>query len=375
MPALAQTYTVLHSFACFPNDGQAPLGSLVQDSAGNIYGTTYAGGAFGWGTVYEITPSGTVTILHSFNDSPGDGVTPRGGVVRDGSGNLYGTTEGDEATDDPLGSVFKLTPDGVFTLLHSFAGNVDGSAPWGLIQDQAGNLYGTTAGGGPANAGTVFRISPDGQRFAVLTDFPNGGGDPTSGLSFDRQGNLYGMGGASVFRLDAGGVVTILHTFTGSPDGLFPFGGVTMDKAGNLYGTTLGGGVTTSPCDLFGCGTVFKIDPQGNETVLYSFTGKRDGSQPVAATLLDSSGNLYTTAQSGGIRTCTESIYGCGTAIEISQTGKVRVLHAFAGGPADGSEPMAPLLRVGNILYGTTYAGGAFSDCGTIFKQTLPGAG
>jgi uncharacterized repeat protein (TIGR03803 family) len=216
----------------------------------------------------------------------------------------------------------------------------------------------------------------------VLTSLGSSGvAYPTSALVWDRSGNLYGttqtggdFGKGTVFELNAANAVTVLHSFGASGDGAYPVAGLIRDASGNLYGTTLAGGVTTSPCDLFGCGTVFKVDPEGNETVLHSFTSKGDGSQPVAAILLDSSGNLYTTAQSGGIKTCTESIDGCGTALEISQTGKVRVLHEFAGGPADGRSPMAPLLRVGKILYGTTYDGGPFGDCGTIFKQTLPGA-
>jgi uncharacterized repeat protein (TIGR03803 family) len=261
--------------------------------------------------------------------------------------------------------------------------NPDGNSPQaGLLRDANGNLYGTTIQGGTFNAGTVFRVSPSGQQYEVLTSFAGSGAAyPTSALVWGRSGNLYGtteeggdFGKGTVFEANAANAVTVLHSFGASGDGAYPVAGLVRDASGNFYGTTQGGGVTISLCDPLGCGTVFRLDPEGNETVLYNFTDKRDGSQPVAAILLDSSGNLYTTAESGGIKTCTESIYGCGTALEISQTGKVRVLHDFAGGPADGRSPMAPLLRVGKILYGTTYDGGPFGDCGTIFKQTLPGA-
>jgi uncharacterized repeat protein (TIGR03803 family) len=152
----AQTYTVLHSFQCFPNDGQAPLGSLAGDSAGNIYGTTRFGGTFAWGTVYKLSPDGTVTVLYSFTDGT-DGAEPMGGVILDSDGNLYGTAARDGFTK---GVVFRLTPDGSLTVLHSFTGNPDGEFPQaGLLRDANSNLYGTTMQGGSFNAGTVFRVS------------------------------------------------------------------------------------------------------------------------------------------------------------------------------------------------------------------------
>lgn len=362
----AQTYTILYSFQNSP-DGDAPLGNLIADSAGNLYGTTESGGAKGeWGTVYKMAPDGTVTILYSFTDGS-DGALPMGGVVMDAAGNLYGTTAGDLGFTK--GTVFKLAPDGTFTVLHSFTGLSDGKVPFaGLVPDGMGGFYGATSQGGDASDGTIFRISTDGTQFKVLSDIGT-----TAPLIRDSAGNLYGTAGGGdfglgeVFELDAAGNRTVVYSFgkSGAGDGRVPASGLTRDAAGNLYGTTQFGGSEQPPCPaLEGCGMLFKIDPSGNETILFTFTGKRDGGQPVGGLILDSKGNLYGTATEGG-KQCPDAT--CGMVFEISQAGKEKVLHAFTGAPTDGYLPMSTLLFRRGIFYGTTFFGGT-SDHGTIFQ-------
>src|SRR5262249_7045744 len=156
-------------------------------------------------------------------------------------------------------------------------------------------------------------------------------------------------------------------------DGKFPVGGVVRDAAGNLFGTTQFGGSTAAPCDpRLGCGIVFEIDASGSETILFTFEGKRDGADPVAGLALDSQGNIFGTGTGGGTTKCNNG-FGCGMVFQMNQSGKEKVLHTFLGSPTDGFSPQGPLLRNGGSFYGTTHNGGAFSDCGTIFKYTPHG--
>jgi uncharacterized repeat protein (TIGR03803 family) len=283
-------------------NGAYPTAPLVSDAEGNLYGTTYYGGALeneaGNGTVFKL---GEGSPLHSFTGSP-DGANPYAGVIVDSAGNLYGTTLYGGAYGK--GTVFEVDSAGVETVLYSFTGGPDGGEPYGnLVMDATGILYGTTILYGAYGYGTVFKLVPSGAE-RVLHSFTGGadGGWPTAGLILDAAGNLYGtttIGGArygTVFKLDSRGAATVLHTFTGSPDGNSPFAGLVMDVAGNLYGTTLYGG-NSSYC---GCGTVFEIDAAGKETVLHTFTGEIDGAYPEGGLILDSAGNLYGTTESGG---------------------------------------------------------------------------
>jgi uncharacterized repeat protein (TIGR03803 family) len=231
--AQAQTYNLLHSFTGGA-DGATPDAGLVLDAAGNLYGTTVAGGASNLGTVFKLDKTGKETLRYSFLGGA-DGATPYAGLILDGAGNLYGATEVGGASNS--GTVFKLDTTGVETLLYSFTGGADGTPDVGLVRDAAGNLYGTTFAGGAPSFGTVF-------------------------------------------KLDTTGTETVLYSFTGGADGGSPFGGLVRDAAGNLYGTTIEGGVDRAPCEADGyrgCGVVFKLDPTGTETVLYTFTGGRTG--------------------------------------------------------------------------------------------------
>jgi len=376
-PAEAQTETVLYSFCAQTGcpDGSNPRADLVMDTAGNLYGTTLYGGTSGVGTVFELSPSGTETVLRSFAASHTDGHYPYAGLLMDTTGNLYGTAQSGGAKG--LGTVFKLSPNGTETLLYSFcvlAACADGYHPRaGLIMDTKGNLYGTAFDGGAYDAGAVFELSPSGTEtvlhsFCQQTGCPDGY-YPQAGLVMDTNGNLYGTtlyngayGGGTVFKISSDGTATTFYNFctaTGCKNGRYPQAGLILDTNGNLYGTTYGGGA-------YGKGTVFELSPSGAETVLHSFcarTGCSDGSHPRADLVMDTAGNLYGTTYYGG----TNSV---GTVFKLSPNGTETVLHSFAANGSDGTHPYAGLVTdtMGN-LYGTTYSGGA-NGYGTVFKVT-----
>jgi uncharacterized repeat protein (TIGR03803 family) len=310
--------TVLYSFKGGV-DGAYPSGGVIADSKGNIYSTTTAGGDLscnlptnppGCGTVFKLGPTGKETVLHSFTDSP-DGAFPYV-VVRDSLGNLYGTTQGGGSSID--GTVYKLSSTGAETVLYSFTGPPDGSGPGqGVLRDSSGNLYGTTVDGGANYWGTVWEVDSTGKE-TVLYNFTGGtdGGYPNGGLIRDASGNLYGTtnyGGTfadtgTLFELDGSGNETVLHSFGGVNDGKDPTAGLVRDSLGNMYGTTLTGGE-------YDWGAVYKLDTLGNETVLYSFTGSTDGAYAIGPLVLDSAGNLYGTTQQGGA-------YGWGTVFKLT---------------------------------------------------------
>jgi uncharacterized repeat protein (TIGR03803 family) len=266
------TESILHSFAGGPSDGRNPLGGLVMDSAGNLYGTTSYGGpnGSGDGIVFKISTAGIYSILHSFAGSPSDGRVPYAGMTMDSVGNLYGTTDAGGLGAYDFGTIFKISTDGTESILHTFTGGDGGNPDAPLIMDSAGNLYGTTTSGGNAsvvNSGEVFKISPAGT-LSVLHYFLGGitsgitdGGYPRGALVLDSAGNLYGTtssGGANdlgiIFVISAAGTITILHSFTGATtDGNEPVAVLLMDSAGTLYGTTAVGGTNDE-------GTVFKIN-------------------------------------------------------------------------------------------------------------------
>lgn len=372
------TETVVYSFAS-GFDGAVPLAGLVMDSAGNLYGTTEQGGAHGDGTAFEVSATGTETVLHSFGATATDGQSPRAALVVDSAGNLYGTTTAGGAYGD--GTVFKLSATGVETILHSFGATAtDGQIPYaGLVMDSAGYLYGTTQKGGAYGAGTVFKLSANGTE-AVLHSFHTlgaaqlDGQNPQAALLIDSAGNLYGTtpyGGAYAsgiaFELSPAGTETILYSFGATAtDGHTPLEGLIMDSAGNLYGTTTDGGANGSG---LGDGVAFELSATGTETVLHSFGATAtDGLNPYGKLLMGSSGNLYGTTVQGGSYT-SASVYGDGTVFEISPTGGETVLYSFGdSGPTDGSNPHGALIMdsAGN-LYGTTAYGGAHAH-GTVFK-------
>ena len=375
--AQAQSYSVVYSFQCGPDDGVGPSGDLIADSAGNLYGTTEAGGSSGDGTVFEVSSTGTETVLYSFAGSSADGARPFGSLVRDAAGNLYGTTISGGRYG--LGIVFEISVTNVETVLHDFTGRKDEGYPGkNLLLDSNGNLYGTTQGLGAD--GTVFKLTPTGQitELHTFTGFPGDGENPMAGVIPGSASNLYGTtfgGGAdgnlgTVFKVSKNLTETVVHSFSGGSDGQGPAGDLVQDAAGNLYGTTSGGGgAPQNPCDgvgIEGCGTVFKLAPDGQESVLYSFTGGTDGGVPDSGLLIDPKGNLYGTASAGGSSSCG---FLCGVVFEVTATGREKLLHTFSGYPNDGAMPYGGLLRLGNYLYGTTAGGGTY-QCGTVYRIT-----
>jgi uncharacterized repeat protein (TIGR03803 family) len=312
------TQTVLYVFKGGKADGNVANDRLIVDAAGNLYGMTQFGGSgckrSGCGIAFRIAPDGTETILHVF-ESKSEGQFPRAGLLMDGAGNLYGTTFNGGGVRCHArvgcGTVFKLTPGGTLTTLYAFKGGSDGNEPdSSLIVDGAGNLYGTTAlgggaGCGSAGCGTVFRLAPDGTETVLYAFTGTINGNWPYTLVADAAGNLYGttrFGGSAhclcgvVFKLAPNGAEITFHAFAGGADGAYA-GGLIVDGAGNLYGTTQGGG-KNGTC----CGTVFKLAPDRTETILHAFVRKnRDGFGPAGAPVTDTKGNLYGAASYGGV--------------------------------------------------------------------------
>lgn len=346
--------------------GVEPMAPLLLDRTGNLFGTTYSGGAYNDGVIFRISPTGHEKVLHEFAGyQNGDGASPSAGLVADKAGNLYGVTLLGGA--DNQGTVFKLARDGTETLLHEFTGSSDGAQPWAtLIIDTKGNLYGTAGSGGggicDSGCGVVFKLSPAGKE-TVLYEFKGGndGVGPTSSLVKDRDGNLYGTtreGGASdqgtAFKLKPDGTEIVLHSFSGrEPDGGDP-NGLVIDPGGDLYGTAYYGGAN-------GAGIVYKLAPDGTETVLHAFSDGTDGADPDAPLILDVKGNLYGTTIFGGTPEG-------GTIYKVTPDGVESILYSFKGGVKDGANPFAPLITDGSgNFYGTTSSGGPYIE-GTVFK-------
>jgi len=365
----AASYSLFYSFKCAP-DGGIPEAGLVEDASGNLYGTTDLGGVYGYGTVFKLTPSGTETVLHSFAGAPSDGAYPYFATLTlDSAGNLYGTTpSGGESGE---GVVFKLTPAGAETVLYSFSGGSDGGSPrGGVVRDGSGNLYGTTFWGGALGFGVLFKLNPSGTE-TVLHSFASSatdGGNPDAGPIRDSAGNLYGttahggsFGNGTVFELSASGSETLLHSFADYPsDGALPFDSVLLR---NSSGNLYG---VTYYGGRTGDGAVFEVNAAGEETVLLNFDGGSGGGNPYDGLAQDADGNLYGTTENGGSAPC--GYQGCGVLFKLSPAGQETILHSFDLSLADGAYPFGGVIRArtGN-LYGTLSAGGP-SSCGAVFK-------
>ena len=361
--AKAQTETILYSFTGSSGDAANPYGGLAMDTAGNLYGTSVNGGAStncpaGCGAVFKLDSSGNETILYSFTGSSGDGAHPYAGLLIDAAGNLYGTTFNGGTSG--RGTVFELVNTGAYTeqVLYSFGGGTDGANPYaGLVMDSSGNLYGTTAGG------------------AVSTNCPA----VSPGVGPPPAPSLTGCG--TVFKLAPGSAglwtETILHSFTGEPDGANPCAGLLMDASGNLYGTTMFGG-QGGPSGI-GQGTAFKLDSSGNETILRDFGGLAerpaqtfDGVYPYAGLVMDAMGNLYgATSVTGPIL---NTPGGPGSVFELTPSSNgtylETILYSFGstGGDQGTSGPHGTLvLDASGNLYGTT-SGLPGLPFGTVFK-------
>lgn len=366
----AQGFSVLYSFKGGAN-GSLPGAGVIRDSAGNVYGTTLTGGTYNYGTVFKLTPAGAQTVLYSFTGGT-DGAYPNG-VVRDAAGNLYGATGTGGIlscnSGTGCGTIFKIDSTGKETVLFSFTGGNGGQFPIGsLVRDSASNFYGA-ASGGTSNGGAIFRLDQN-NNLTVLYSFTgaNGGTDgaaPTGSLARDSSGNLYGTtvfggtyGFGTVFKIDPSGNENILHSFIDS-EGANPVAGVIRDAAGNLYGTT----------KIFGAhnaGSVFEVSAAGQTTILYAFAGgnfgSTDGNSPDGSLVRDSAGNLYGLTELGGA-------YGFGTLYRIDPSGKETTLHSFTSG-VDGLDPTGPLIRDSKgRIYGVANQGGK-SGQGNVFRFT-----
>jgi len=391
------TFTLLYNFCSQPNcsDGEAPFAGLVQGTDGNLYGTTSAGGSltgqcypYSCGTVFAITPGGTLIMLHTFDGT--DGSSPQAGLIQAADGNFYGTTVG--GGSNSRGTVFKMTPSGALTTLYNFCSQggeycTDGDEPYaGLVQGVDKNFYGTTSSGGTNNRGTVFKVTASGAlttlySFCSQSGCTDGEG-PVAGLVLGTDGIFYGTasggqhGDGVVFSITEGGTLTTLHNFDGS-DGWGYIAGLVQGADGNLYGTTYYGGLHTY-------GTAFKITLGGALTTLYNFCSKTDcadGASPASALILGTDGNFYGTTEFGGIYNFCE--FRCGTIFKITPDG-LTTLYSFNG--TDGEGPLSEALAqdTNGTLYGTTYFGGANVFYGTVFSlgvglgpfvETNPAAG
>ena len=358
------TVTTIHSFS--GPDGSGPRGRLVQGIDGNFYGTTQTGGSGvvnPFGTVFRITPSGTLTTLYTFSFQV-TGDEPFAGLVLGSDGNFYGTTRG---TGSYNGNIFRITPSGTLTELHAFGGfffGDDGAHPQGeLVQASDGNFYGVTNDNAAGGGGIVFKIGPSGgNTFARLQSLPLGA-NSSSWLVQASDGNLYGTtnsGGAngrgSVFRISTSGNLTTLYSFGFAPDGGAPYGGLVMGPDGNFYGTTHDFGD-------FNFGTIFRISPNGNYVKLHSFS-QSEGHNPESGLVAATDGNFYGTTATGGD-------FGGGTIFRLTPNGNYTTLHSFSFSNGLGWNPLAELTQGSDgALYGTTYFGGA-QNKGTVFRVTL----
>jgi uncharacterized repeat protein (TIGR03803 family) len=361
--AQAQTFTTLYSFS--GSDGSTPYASLIQGPSGNLYGTTNVGGDGscngGCGVVFNLTTNGKENVVYNFQGS--DGQQPYTPLIRDGRGNIYGTTAVGGSSGN--GTVFKIDAKGKFSVLYSFAGGaVDGCQPYqGLVMDKTGNLYGTTTFCGANNQGTVFKLTRSGKEL-ILHSFTGGttdGGYPFYGhLTIDKFGNLYGVteqGGpinaGVLYELSNKGV-SVFHGFTGgTTDGCYPEGSVVRDDAGNFYGTA-------SQCGTNEVGTIWKVSKKGKETILHNFAGgTSDGCYPEAGVAMNSNGTLFGTTDFCGAQ-------GDGALFKLNAKGKFTLLHSFDS--SDGAKPQGEVLRTSNgVLFGTTMSGGA-NNVGTVWK-------
>ena len=375
--AQAQSATITNLYNLNASvDGSTPYGSLVQGPDGNFYGTTAKDGASGNGTIYRLTPKGVYTVLYTFQGSP-DGQNPQNNLYFASDGNLYGTTARGGANG--AGTIFRISPAGVFTLLYTFTGGTDGNFPQSsLIEGSDGNFYGTTVYGGAVNAagfegyGTIYQMTPNGV-LSTLYTFSGGdddGASPYAGLVEGSDGLLYGTTNnnevgdsqyeqGSAFKIGKDGVYTNLHHFGGGNDGSYPDGGLVEGPDGSFYGSTHDGGLYADDDDDTGQGVVYNITPDGTFKTVYEFTGQADSGRPEGTLTFASDGNLYGTT----------TVSPSGTLFQLTPAGGFVTLNLLSstsneeslGGPIVGSD---------GYFYGTTDNGGP-SFNGSIF-QAIP---
>lgn len=375
-----QTFTTL--FAFDGSDGMQPNAGLVQGTDGNLYGTTYGTNGVGGpilsrGTVFKITPSGALTTLHVFCARTGclDGAFPAAGLVQGADGSFYGTTSAggsSSSCSSGCGTVFKITPSGTLTTLWNFDGTGGSGPAAALVQGIDGDFYGTTEFGGVGcggkGCGTVFKITPSDTLTTLHVFDGQNGVYPYGGLFQATNGYFYGTtlgggtgGSGAIFKMTPSGTLTTLLSFDGS-NGSSPLAGLVQGTDGYLYGTTSAGGANTSCSN--GCGTVFRMTSSGLLATLVSFDGS-DGQAPEGALFQATDGNFYGATNLGGTT-------GSGTLFKITPNGELTTLYSFGG--ASGKDPAGGLVQATNgEFYGATVFGGGNSacygeGCGAVFS-------
>jgi uncharacterized repeat protein (TIGR03803 family) len=380
--AHAQTFefSTLYSFKNVPASPRIPEAEPIVDAEGNLYGTTPSGGSnhtfcnLGCGTVFKVTASGVLSVLHYFQ-APPDGVNPQTSLFRDAAGNLYGSTVEGGAVG--CGTIFKITPANVETVLYSFTCGADGSEPSSVVVDSSGDIYGTSQTA--SLAGLVFKLNAS-NTFSVLYSFCSAadcadGELPSGGLTRDKKGNLYGataFGGAfqggTLFKVTPTGVETVLHSFGGEPgDGAEPYYNLVHNATGTLYGVTVLGGAN-DPLDEGPGGTLFAIsETDGAETILYSFCSVsecKDGYSPIGPVQMDKAGNLYGVTLASNV---TKNDDQFPIVWEVNPAGEETILYSFS----KSVDILTGLVIDANgNLYGTTFNGGSSKE-GSVYKLTL----
>jgi uncharacterized repeat protein (TIGR03803 family) len=379
----ASTFKVFYSFSF--SDGSSPNGDLIRDAAGNFYGTTQFGGSSNRGIVFELDAKGKQTILYTFTGAS-DGGIPIGRLLRDTAGNLYGITSLGGDPTCSCGTVFKLAKNGSLKVLHSFKGGKDGAQnsgqpELGLVMVN-GDFYGSASFGGVSGCdgnlgcGVIFKVTQAGKETVLYRFTGQADGAFPQDLINDKAGDIYGATGGSykqgnagtLFKIDTTGKLTTLYTLPGGADGSSPRWRLTRDASGLIHGVTQFGGDSSCALGSSGCGIVFTVNAAGIEHVVHTF-GKqtRSGEEPSAG-LFDAKGNFFGTTFYGGTTNTTCS-FGCGVVYQIAAGGKYSVLHRFTGAN-DGWLPTGGLIEdsSGNV-YGATILGGSGSN-GVIYKIT-----
>ena len=373
----AQSATIANIYSLNgTTDGQTPYGNVVQGPDGNFYGTAARQGAAGNGTIFRVTPKGVYTALYTFQGSP-DGQNPQANLYLASDGNFYGTTARGGA--DGNGTIFRISPTGVFTLLYTFTGGTDGGFPSaGLIEASDGNLYGTTVSGGAVNAagftgyGTIFQLTPNGVLNTIYT-FTGGdidGSSPYAGLVEGSDGFFYGTTNSdevgdtlyefgSVFKVSKTGTLTTLYHFGDGNDGANPDGGLVEASDGSFYGSTHNGGLFANDDDETGQGVLYNITPTGTFKTMYEFTGQADSGRPEGTLTYASDGNFYGTT----------TVSPAGTLFQMTPSGGFVTLGLLStGSPAESLG--GPIVGSDGNFYGTTDNGGP-NNSGSIF-QAIP---
>lgn len=361
---LASAFAAGHGYRAIavlaPEQGDQLNGELLQGAAGELYVTAQSGGAHGHGAVIRVGVAGEVTTLHSFKDRR-DGGEPDSGLIRGSDGWFYGSTRLGGAMHQ--GAIFRMSPEGAMTTLHSFERHGDGAFPSRLLQASDGNFYGAAESGGLTERGTVFRLTPAG-KFKVIHHFTGLVGEPAqpaAELIQGRDGLLYGTtldGGSSAgtifrMRLDGSGL-TVLHRFTNGHEGRFPTSALLQASDGNFYGTT-----KSTSFDIGDTGAAYRLTPAGEYTLLRVFDAEADGAQPDGALIQAANGDFYGTTTTAGPR-------GGGTVFRLKADGQLTLLHAFSDNHRKGEGPRGALLQgQDGLLYGST---GHFNGPATVFS-------